>query len=654
MKRLLGRLKYVALFAIFALLIGSVRSNLSDIRDVMDINIAGDARLGEAARMQVEFQDFILKAGQFVDNDPHIEKADVTLAFDILWSRIDTLGSAKDYEIVQHLDRRNIFFNEIKTAMQVVDPHVQALVRGDRKGLDLIDSRLMALSPDVADFAQAASEMNLSKTLDTAERQRAATLKIRTMQRAFLGLSLLTLILLSGEIVRVRRWNREIKSREAMIIQIGLVDALTGLNNRRFLVQYLDALPNGTEVTLLMLDMDGFKAVNDTYGHPIGDELLKQVAGRLTALAPEGTVVTRLGGDEFALASIMDISKSTRLASDIIDELEKNFEIEGRAINISSSIGLACANSSDKTASIALLGDADVALYEAKNAGRGCFRIYDIVQRQKQNYRNAIEDSLSAAIDNGNISVFYHPQIDLATKCVVGVEALCRWHHPEHGNIPPEQFIKAAEQTGLIRKLDLFVLETACREIKVLSRAGIDLRLAVNISPVEAGRRGYAHELLAAIDRLKFPRERLTLELTENAVMEDFSVVERNLKILVDAGIGIAIDDFGAGYSNLSYLARFPFTYLKVDRNLANDLVTSAKDRTILEAIVRLAKGLNLQVIMEGIESQEQLTFIQSIGVPEAQGFFFAEPLSDERLIPFLSTFAMRQKQSAKRKKVAA
>lgn len=656
MKPLAYRCAYLTLIVILAVIVSNVRTKLADIREVMDVNIAGDARLLEAGKMQVEFQDFLLKAQQFAANDENVSKGDVTLSFDILWSRVNTLGFAADYYVVQHIANSREFFAALQTALAKADPHVAALQRGGAAELSVIDRELAGLRAPVSAFTQAAAEQKLAKTIAAAEKQRIATVQIREMQMLFLGFGFLMVFMLAAEVMRVQRLNRSIKGREAEIIEIGLADSLTGLRNRRFLVQHLDAALSGQragDLTLLLLDLDGFKAVNDTYGHLIGDELLKTVATRLAAITPQGAIAARLGGDEFALAVTDGRTSAVQLAAKIIEELEKSFSIGGREIFISASVGLADGAENAAANSNSILGDADIALYEAKGAGRGCLRYYDIEQRKKQTFRHDIEESLGQAIDNGEVSVHFHPQFDLAARQVIGVEALARWQHPVYGDISPEVFVKAAEKTGLIRKLDFFVLETACREVRVLARAGFDLRLSLNVSPIEAGRRGYAHELLQALERLKFPRRRLTLELTENAVMEDFKTVERNLNVLVEAGIEFAIDDFGAGYSNLSYLARFPFNYLKVDRRLAENITSSAKDRIVLNGIVTLARGLELRVIMEGIETAEQLAFAERIGVPEAQGYLFAEPLSGERLIPFLSAHSAKNKP-AKRRKAAA
>jgi EAL domain-containing protein (putative c-di-GMP-specific phosphodiesterase class I) len=286
-------------------------------------------------------------------------------------------------------------------------------------------------------------------------------------------------------------------------------------------------------------------------------------------------------------------------------------------------------------ASVAL-GDADVALYEAKRAGRACCREFEAALRSQRDYKVKIDESLKSAVINGEIGVKFHPQIEIATGNVCGVEALARWLHPELGEVPVDFFVQLAERQGLIRTLDFHILMTACREILNLGEAGAGLRLSVNVSPVEAGRKGYAEELLAALDQLEFPLCRLTLELTENAVMEDFGAVAQNLDALSAAGIRIAIDDFGSGYSNLSYLARFSFNALKVDKKLAEKISESEKDRIVLSNIAALAKGLDMVVVMEGVENQSQLDFVRSIGIPQAQGFLFAKPLTTRELFHFL------------------
>ena len=653
----MAKYKYALLLVIFAALFFQVLTNLNDLRHAIDSRLASSAHLEDASRYYVELQSFHMNAHRFVEGDANVNHNDVSLAFDLFWARTETLSASADDDILLALDEKPNLFDIAKSGLRASDPLVANLMPGDLEALAKIETIFAAVNPRVEKFAQAAYHKRVARSVEIADIQRSSSNQLNRLQIAFLLFGLISPFLLMTEVLHHQKFNEQIKEREQQIMHAGLVDLLTGLNNRRFLVEYLATVHQQGAVgnlALMVLDLDGIKSVNDTYGHPVGDRLLKIVAERLTAIAPAGTIITRLDGDEFALASQEEASNVTRLASRIIEELGRSFVIDNRNVTICAGIGMAFSTPESSITAEDILGDAYVALQEAKNAGRGSIRLYDLEQRRRQSYRHIIEDCLSDAIDNAEISVCYHPQIDLKMMTVVGVEALCRWHHPVLGIIPPEQFIKVAEQTGLIRKLDFFVLETACREINVLARAGMDLRLALNVSPIEAGRRGYARELLDAIDRVKFPRNRLKLELTENAMMEDFSVVERNLKTLVDAGVEIALDDFGAGYSNLSYLVRFPFSYLKLDRYLANNIATSSKDRTVLEGIVKLAEGLDLRVIMEGIETQDQLDFIQSIGVAEAQGFLFAEPLSDVRLIPFLATFAMRHNQEFEREAVAA
>lgn len=653
----MAKYKYALLLVIFAALFFQVLTNLNDLRHAIDSRLASSAHLEDASRYYVELQSFHMNAHRFVEGDANVNHTDVSLAFDLFWARTESLSASADDDILLALDEKPNLFDIAKSGLRASDPLVANLMPGDLEALAKIETIFAAVNPRVEKFAQAAYHKRVARSVEIADIQRSSSNQLNRLQIAFLLFGLISPFLLMTEVLHHQKFNEQIKEREQQIMHAGLVDLLTGLNNRRFLVEYLATVHQQGAVgnlALMVLDLDGIKSVNDTYGHPVGDRLLKIVAERLTAIAPAGTIITRLDGDEFALASQEEASNVTRLASRIIEELGRSFVIDNRNVTISAGIGMAFSTPESSITAEDILGDAYVALQEAKNAGRGSIRLYDLEQRRRQSYRHIIEDCLSDAIDNAEISVCYHPQIDLKMMTVVGVEALCRWHHPVLGIIPPEQFIKVAEQTGLIRKLDFFVLETACREINVLARAGMDLRLALNVSPIEAGRRGYARELLDAIDRVKFPRNRLKLELTENAMMEDFSVVERNLKTLVDAGVEIALDDFGAGYSNLSYLVRFPFSYLKLDRYLANNIATSSKDRTVLEGIVKLAEGLDLRVIMEGIETQDQLDFIQSIGVAEAQGFLFAEPLSDVRLIPFLATFAMRHNQEFEREAVAA
>lgn len=654
--RSLGKFKYALLLALFAGLYSSVRTDLEAFRSTIDNRLSNSTRLEDASRFYVEYQNFLMAMDRFVRNDAGVSHDKVVLAFDILWSRTESLSAARDYEFVQAIDKEQSLFTKAKFALGKADPEVAALARGDELREKKILQFFHDVEPKIADFAQEAYHIRTGRALDFADEQRKSTIKLDHMQMAILVIGLLIPFLMTIELLKIRRLNTRIKVREREIIRLGLVDVLTSLGNRRAL---MDELRSNTEAPgsnggyLLLIDLDGFKAVNDNYGHPVGDELLKLVAIRLMTIVGMQGVVCRLGGDEFAIVLRCSEADAVRLAEEMIANLTLSYVIQERTIGISASIGISHFANNDEASAIDALGDADVALYAAKKMGRSCYQLFESKLRDQVSFQNTLSSSLSAAIENDEITVHYQPQISLTNGKITGVEALARWHHSELGHVSPEDFVRTAEQLGIIKQLDFKILTRAAQDIRLLNQAGANLRLSFNVSPLEAGRKNYAHELLELVTELRFPRNRLTIELTENAVMEDFDAVAENLTILADAGIKIAIDDFGSGYSNLSYLTRLPFNFLKVDKRLAAKIDNSAKDRAVLESINHLAKNLNLNVILEGIETSDQLYFATTIGIQEGQGFYISQPMSIEKLTAFLPEYSRKGHEPGRKNRAA-
>lgn len=633
------------MLAIFVALFFTARSSLHDLKLTVNAKLDNSTRLDDASRLFTELQDFELAVRRFVEGDETVSRKDVQFAFDLLWSRVDTLSASDDYAIVQRLAGAPELFTLAKAGLRQADPMLAKLKRGDKGALAALNILFKPVSPLMRNFGNAAYRVRLGHSIESSVNQNEAARNIDILQQAFLLFGALSLFVMMAEVLRIRRFNVEISEREGKIIQLGLTDPLTGLANRRSLTNEIErrlALETPGGCNLFLIDLDGFKAVNDKLGHPAGDEMLRQVAKRLQIIAGDDAMAARLGGDEFAILGQPRAMGLGELADLVIKSVEEPFSIGQQVAHVSASIGMVGLDRVRHPDASVALGDADVALYEAKRAGRGCCREFETSLRGQRDYNAKIDESLASAIADGQIGVRFHPQIDVRTGQMRGAEALARWLHPELGEVPVELFVKLAEQQGLIRALDLHILKTACRELMKLGEAGAALRLSVNVSPIEAGRRGYAAELLTVLGELQFPLSRLTLEMTENTLMEDSGAVARNLGELASAGIGIAIDDFGSGYSNLSYLAQFPFTCLKVDKKLAAKIEHSEKDRIVLSSIANLASGLNLEVIMEGIETEKQLEIIRSIGIPQAQGFLFARPLSTRELYHFLPKIPAR------------
>lgn len=439
---------------------------------------------------------------------------------------------------------------------------------------------------------------------------------------------------------------RDISERrlaEHEIRKLAYHDTLTGLPNRSLFHDRLNqalaqAQRHDRPLAVLFLDLDRFKDVNDTLGHPSGDQLLKTVAQRLSLCVRQSDTVARFGGDEFVvlLTSVRDEGDAALVAEKILMLLSEPVDIDGQEVFTSSSIGVVmCPH--DGVDGDVLLKHADMAMYAAKEKGRNNYQFFSEEMNRSAINRHQLEHKLRRAIEEEQFELYYQPQWDMRTRSMIGVEALLRWTHPEDGPISPARFIPVAEETGLIRPLGEWVLRAACAQVCEWQEMGHPpVRVGVNIS----GRQFRQPDLVAMIDRILdetgLSPQYLELELTESYLMEDAVATNRTLEFLKVRGIELAIDDFGTGYSSLSYLKNFPIDRIKIDQSFVRDVTSSRDDAAIVEAIIAMANSLDLDVIAEGVETTEQLKFLQNKGCREMQGYFFARPMPASEMSRYL------------------
>ncbi len=421
-------------------------------------------------------------------------------------------------------------------------------------------------------------------------------------------------------------------------------DLLTNLPNRALLRDRLSLAISQAKreeemLAVMFLDLDRFKNINDSLGHVVGDELLQQVSTRLKSCVREGDTLARFGGDEFTLLlpkiarGKEDVSK---IAEKINEVLKDPFIIEDNELYVSASIGVSI-YPRDGTNMDALIKHADIAMYHVKDTGKNNYKFYSTDMTTPYFQNLSLETGIRRALDNDEFHLMYQPQINIKTGEIVGVEALLRWYHPEHGSITPAEFIPFSEETGMIVEIGHWVLRNACAELKRWRDAGLpEIRMSINMSARQLAEKTIVKHVSSLLKDYGIPGHCLEIEITENTIMNDMESVVHKLKELSKKGVYIAIDDFGTGYSSLSYLHKLPIQTLKIDRAFIKEVNMKHSGNSIINTIVAMAKGLNLNVIAEGVETQQQLEYLQEIECSEAQGFLFGKPLAADVITQLL------------------
>ncbi|MDA8092675.1 MAG: EAL domain-containing protein [Betaproteobacteria bacterium] len=439
----------------------------------------------------------------------------------------------------------------------------------------------------------------------------------------------------------------ERKEAQARIEFMAYHDALTGLPNRLLAKDHMELAMSFAErahaqVALLFLDLDNFKTINDSLGHPVGDALLKAVATRLGESMRAPDTLARLGGDEFliVLSDVRDAETITGMADAILERLAKPFDIEGQELTTSLSLGIAVYPDDGKDFET-LLRKADTAMYHAKEAGKNTYRFHTEQMNVDAIEHLQMRNGLQKALARGELMLYYQPQIDLSTLAVTGVEALIRWNSPEGGPIPPMRFIPIAEDSGLIVPIGDWVLKEACRQAVAWRQAGLpELTVAVNLSAVQFRHGRLEKSVARALNESGLAANRLELELTESILIQDTENALATVRRLKAIGVKLSVDDFGTGYSSLAYLKRFDVDKLKIDQSFIRDMVDDPSDAAIVHAIIQMARSLNLAVIAEGVEDARMLAALREHGCDEAQGYHFAKPMPPEALAAYLSAMA--------------
>jgi diguanylate cyclase (GGDEF)-like protein len=522
---------------------------------------------------------------------------------------------------------------------------IQSMFPGEIKGKDI---------HDVMPTETAETIMNtLNKLLKTGSVQHIELkLSLEGEGRLFDGI-----LLVCGEDIAcgIFRDITEYSSLMSQILDLSYKDPLTGLPNRYLFADRLkQAIANAKRkkklLAILFLDIDNFKHINNTLSQQVGDKLLQSAADRITnyvrnidTVARLGiyelhSTVARLGGDEFTLllSDINDVQDIAKFAERISDIFKEPFYIENHEINVTVSIGISV-YPEDSEDIDALIKNAEIAMYHAKKQGKNNYQFFTSHLNAAILKRFSIENKLWRALQQNEFCLFYQPQVDINTSKTIGSEALIRWMQPGLVIVKPGDFIPLAEETGLINHIGEWVLQTACAQNKTWQEKGLQpICVTVNISSVQFQQKDFTEKVIKVLNDTKLEPQYLKLELTEGTIMQNIEDTIGKLNILKEAGIKISIDDFGTGYSSLNYLRRFPISTLKIDRSFVNDLATDQNNESIIKAIIALAKNLDMQIIAEGVENRQQLSFLKQHGCDAIQGYLICPPLNVQGFEEFL------------------
>jgi diguanylate cyclase (GGDEF)-like protein/PAS domain S-box-containing protein len=434
-----------------------------------------------------------------------------------------------------------------------------------------------------------------------------------------------------------------VRERTLELSQAAQHDFLTGLPNRSLVNDRITQAISFSarydkQLAVMFVDLDLFKRINDSLGHAVGDKLLQQVASRIVACVRRSDTVGRIGGDEFVvlLSQVGHAEDAVFIARKILSSLAAPYLIDQKQLQINASIGVST-YPGDGTDSEMLVHRADTAMYEAKKLGRNNCQFFRPEMQARVLEWQSLEGSLRCALKRDEFMLVYQPKIDLSTAEISGVEALLRWNHPERGLIEPLKFVPIAEESGLIVPIGQWVLLEACRQARAWMDAGLPpVRIAVNVSALQFASKDFLSTVRAALISTGIDPCNLELELTETVLMQDAESAVQMLRALKAIGVQLAIDDFGVGYSSFSYLRKFPLDALKVDRSFINDICSNPDNATILSALINIGKSLKHRVVAEGVETEEQLHFLQKEGCSEGQGYFFCRPVIAEKFAQFL------------------
>lgn len=590
-----------------------------------------------AAQMVSEFYRFESLLGLYTI-DETMTLDDVRMRLDIMLSQSDLMKEGDLRYYIESNKANHALALQLEKTLEYLDIHLEKMNRSE---LQAYLKRMHTLDAQLGRLSSGTLDRDINSIND-------ANLKIKTLYYIYSATSLLLIIMSAILGVLIFYQNRNIlkahlqvkslaealqESKEKLQVQNAKLeydvyhDSLTEMNNRHFFWGNLNetieiAVKSNNSVSVMLFDLDRFKEVNDTYGHDVGDMLLRQISHRLIAMGLTSDTLYRLGGDEFAfLSSGLTESSAVSRAQNICDAINQPYTIYNTIINITTCVGIVISDTERR--SDYLYKFADLALYEAKNEGAGKIKVFRQWMLDKLQESRTLEHDMALALVNKEFVVYYQPIVDSFSREIYSYEALIRWIHPLKGLLSPDSFIPVAEKTGMINEMGKSVLEMACREA---ASWVIPAKISVNVSPVQLSSKAFAGIVLSILNETGLPAERLELEVTESSLFTESNTPMNTLNRLRALGVKISIDDFGTGYSSLSRLSRLAFDKIKIDKSFVHSISTQEDALNIIRLITGMAKSLNMKAVAEGVETQEQLECLQVLGCDYTQGYLFGKP----------------------------
>jgi len=563
---------------------------------------------------------------------------DVRMRLDLMLSQSDLMKEGDLRSYIESSKAQHTLALQLEKTLEYLDMHLEKM---DRSEIQEYLKKMQTLNAQLGRLSSGALDKDINSIND-------ANLKIKTLYYIYSATSLLLIIMsaILGVLVFYQKRNilkthlqvqnladalqdskEKLQAQNAKLEYDIFHDSLTQMNNRHFFWGNLNetiesAVKSNNSVVVMLFDLDRFKEVNDTYGHDVGDMLLRQISHRLISMGLISDTLSRLGGDEFAfISSGLTESCAVSLAQNIIDAISQPYTLDNTIINITTSVGIVISDAERR--SDYLYKFADLALYEAKNEGAGKIKVFRQWMLEKLQESRTLEHDMAKALVNKEFVVYYQPIVDSFSREIYSYEALIRWIHPLKGLLSPDSFIAVAEKTGMINEMGKSVLEMACREA---ASWAIPAKISVNVSPVQLSSNAFAGIVLSILNETGLPAERLELEVTESSLFTENNAPMNTLNMLRELGVKISIDDFGTGYSSLSRLSRLAFDKIKIDKSFVHSLSTQEDALNIIRLITGMAKSLNMKAVAEGVETQEQLESLQLLGCDFSQGYLFGKP----------------------------